>query len=147
MAKSYLAQCTEENWPQIPVQLLYEKWAVYVHGVKQAKIDKKALYRTLFAPQTNDYYENHHDIPIPTGSAVDWEASRLAGNWLTIGLRQWRSKFLSGSIGVGHMLMYRRIQDHSNCPLCGKHRGKVSHVLRCQDADDMERVTGPSGGF
>ena len=86
--KSYLAQCTAANHPEIPVRLLYEKWVVYVHGVKQAKIDKKALYRTLFAPQTNDYYENHHDIPIPTGSAVDWEASRLAGNLLPIGLRR-----------------------------------------------------------
>jgi len=50
MAKSYLAQCTAEKQPQIPVRLLYEKWAVYVHGVKQTKIDKKELYKTLFAP-------------------------------------------------------------------------------------------------
>ena len=50
-AKSYLEQCTAANCPQIPVRLLYEKWAVYVHGVKEAKIDKKALYRTLFAPR------------------------------------------------------------------------------------------------
>jgi len=121
--------------------LLYEKWAVYVHGVTQAKIDKKALYRTLFVPRTINYYENHHDIPIPTGTAVDWEASRLAGNRLPIGLRCWKSKFLSGSIGVGHMMMHRRYQDHSNCPLCGKHGGKVSHVLRCQDADAIARVT------
>ena len=107
MAESYLAQCTEGNWPQIPVCLLYEKWAVYVHGVKQAKIDKKALYTTLFAPRTINYYEYHHDIPIPVGSAVDWAASRLAGNQLPIRLHRWRSKFLSGSIGVGHMLMHR----------------------------------------
>jgi len=80
MAKSYLAQCTASNRPQIPVRLLYEKWAVYVHGVKQAKIDRKELYKTLFAPRTIDCYENHHDIPIPNGTAVDWEASRLAGN-------------------------------------------------------------------
>ena len=136
MAKSYLAQCTAANRPQLPVRLLYEKWAVYVHGVKQAKIDKKALYRTLFAPRTINYYENHHAIPIPTGSAVDWKASRLAGNRLPIGLRRWKSKFLSGSIGIGHnMLMYRRHQD-----LCGKHGEKVSHVLRCKDADAIERV-------
>ena len=38
------------------------------------------------------------------------------------------------------MLMHRRYQDHSNCPLCGKHGEKVSHVLRCQDADAIERV-------
>ena len=88
MATSYLAQCTVANRPQVPVRLLYEKWAVYVHAVKQAKIDKKTLYGRLFAPQTINYYENHHNIPIPTGSAVDWEASRLAGNLLPIGLRR-----------------------------------------------------------
>lgn len=143
MAKSYLAQCTAANRPQIQVRLLYEKWAVYVHGAKQAKIDKKELYRTLFAPRTINYYENHHDIPIPNGTAVDWEASRLACNRLLIGLRRWKSKFLSGSIGVGHMLMHRRYQDHSNCPLCGKHGEKVSHVLRCQDDDAIERVIEP----
>jgi len=109
MAKSYLAQCTAANWPQIPVRLLYEKWAVYVHGVKQAKIDKKELYKTLFAPQTINYYKNHHDIPIPTGSAVDWEASRLTGNWLPTGLKRWKSKFLSGSIGIGHNIMLMHI--------------------------------------
>jgi len=38
------------------------------------------------------------------------------------------------------MLMHRRYQDHSNCPLCGKHGEKVSHVLRCQDPDGIERV-------
>ena len=131
MAKSYLAQCTAANCPQIPVRLLYEKWAVYVHGVKQAKIDKKALYRALFALRTIHYYENHNDIPIPVGAAVDWEASRLAGNYLPIGLRRWRSKFLSGSIGVEHMLIHRRHQDHSNCPLCGKHGEKFP---MCSDA-------------
>ena len=86
MAKNYLAQCTEVNWLQIPVRLLYEKLAVLVHGVKQAKIDKKVLYQTLFAPKTIYYYENHHNNPIPAGSAMDWEASRLAGNRLPIGL-------------------------------------------------------------
>ena len=42
MAKSYLAQCTAANHPEIPVRLLYEKWAVYVHD---DRIRYKVLHR------------------------------------------------------------------------------------------------------
>ena len=79
------------------------------------------------------YWETHHDIKIPSGGDIDWEVSRLAGNKLPQGLKRWKAKFISGCIGVGHALLYRRHQDHANCPLCGHHLEKSSHVLLCPD--------------
>ena len=34
----------------------------------------------------------------------------------------------------------RRHQDHSYCPLCGKHGNKFSRILQCRDEDAIERV-------
>ena len=135
LAKAFLKRCkTKANpRPNIPIQLLYEPWALYVHGQKLSYISKKDLYRTLYAPRTHAYWETRHDIKIPSCGDIDWEVSRLAGNKLPQGLKRWKAKFISGCIGVGHALLYRRHQDHANCPPCGHHLEKSSHVLLCPD--------------
>jgi hypothetical protein len=63
-AKAFLAKCKQSNRKHHPVRLLYKKWALYVKGIKQSKIDKNSLYATLSAPHTIQYWERHHDLKI-----------------------------------------------------------------------------------
>jgi hypothetical protein len=49
-AKAFLKKCKQKKRPHRPVHLLYEKWALYINGVKQSKINKDSLYASLFAP-------------------------------------------------------------------------------------------------
>jgi hypothetical protein len=49
-AKAFLRKCKMNKRPHRPVCLLYEKWALYIQGVKQSKINKNSLYASLFAP-------------------------------------------------------------------------------------------------
>jgi hypothetical protein len=137
-AKAFLRKCKLNKRPHRPVRLLYEKWALYIQGVKQSKINKNSLYASLFAPRTLSYWEKHHDIKINPLATVDWEPSRLAMAKLPQGYKRWLVKQLSGHIGVGHMLKKRRWQDHSRCPLCNTENEKTSHVLLCQNKSSKE---------
>jgi hypothetical protein len=103
-AKAFLRKCKLNKRPHRPVRLLYEKWALYIQGVKQSKINKNSLYASLFAPRTLSYWEKHHNIKINPLTTVDWEPSRLAMAKLPQGYKRWLVKQLSGHIGVGHML-------------------------------------------
>ncbi|OEU05826.1 hypothetical protein FRACYDRAFT_266850 [Fragilariopsis cylindrus CCMP1102] len=134
-AKSYLKQCKREKRVHRPVRLLYEKWAVYVNGIKISKIDTEPLYATLFAPRSLEYWKKHHDIKVDPQHDTDWEASQQAIKKLPQGQKRWLSKQASGCIGVGHVLKIRKWQNHSRCPLCNKDEEKTSHVLTCQDKD------------
>jgi hypothetical protein len=102
--KAFLAKCKQSNRKHRPVRLLYEKWALYVKGIKQSKIDKNILYTTLFAPHTIQYWERHHDLKIDPNNPVDWEPSRKPMKKLPQGYRRWMVKQLSGHKVVGHML-------------------------------------------
>jgi hypothetical protein len=61
-----------------PSPLAIQKWALYVEGIKQSKIDKNSLYATLFEPRTIQYWDRHHDLKIDPKHPVDWEPSRMA---------------------------------------------------------------------
>jgi hypothetical protein len=115
-AKPFLKKCKQTKRPHRPVCLLYEKWALYIKGVKQSKINKNSLYASLFDYHTAQ--ENHHNIKIDPYATVGWEPSRRAMAKVPQGYKQWLVKQLSGHIGAGHMLKKRRWQDHSRCPLC-----------------------------
>jgi hypothetical protein len=78
-AKAFLAKCKQSNRKHRPVLLLYEKWALYVKGIKQSKIDKNSLYATLFAPHTIQYWERHHDLKIDPNHPVDWDHPSIFG--------------------------------------------------------------------
>ena len=148
-AKDFLRECTTGPTPRshYSVRLLYELWALLVGGEKTSCIDKQEVYRTVYGPTTRIYWKNHHNIPIPSGSTVDWEPSHQAIQKLPTGLRRWRAKFSSGSIGVGNQLFHYKYQDHSNCPLCKEHREKVSYVLHYTDqgvtTHTLQRIEGP----
>jgi hypothetical protein len=49
-AKAFLKKFKQNKRPHQPVRLLYAKWALYIKGVKQSKINKNSLYASLFAP-------------------------------------------------------------------------------------------------
>jgi hypothetical protein len=49
-AKAFLRKCKLNKRPHRPVRLLYEKWALYIQGVKQSKINKNSLHASLLAP-------------------------------------------------------------------------------------------------
>jgi hypothetical protein len=136
--KAFLRKCKLNKRPHRPVRLLYEKWALYIQGVKQSKINKDSLYASLFAPRTLSYWEKHHDIKINPLATVGWEPSRLAMAKLPQGYKRWLVKHLSGHIGVGHMLKKRRWQDHSRCPLCNTKNEITSHVLLCRNKSSKE---------
>jgi hypothetical protein len=88
-AKAFLAKSKQSNRKHRPVCLLYKKWALYVEGIKQSKIDKNSLYATLFAPHTIiQYWERHHDLKIDPKHPVDWEPSRMAMGKLPQGYGQ-----------------------------------------------------------
>jgi hypothetical protein len=76
--KAFLRKCKLNKRPHRPLRLLYEKWALYIQGVKQSKINKNSLYASRFAHRTLSYWETHHDIKINPLATVDWEPSRLA---------------------------------------------------------------------
>jgi hypothetical protein len=137
-AKAFLAKCKQSNRKHHPVRLLYKKWALYVKGIKQSKIDKNLLYATLFAPLTIQYWERHHNLKIDPKHPVEWEPSRMAMNKLPQDYQQWMVKQISGHIGVGHMLKKRKWQDHSRFPLCNTEYKKTSHVLLCQSRASIE---------
>jgi hypothetical protein len=117
-------KCKLNKQPHRPVCLLYGKWALYIQGVKQSKINKNSLYASLFAPRTLSYWETHHNIKINPLATAGWELSHLAMAKLPQGYKQWLVKQLSGHIGVGHMLKKWRWQDHSRCPLCNTENEK-----------------------
>jgi hypothetical protein len=73
--KSIPKKFKQTKRPHRPIRLLYEKWALYMKGVKQSKIDKNSLYAALFAQQTLSYWENHHGIKIDPHATVNWEVS------------------------------------------------------------------------
>ena len=104
-----------------------------MHGVKLSHINKSHLYQELFGPCTLKYWNDHHDIPIPTNCDIDWKASQAAAKKLPQGLRCCKAKFASGLIGISSKLKSYKLQDHSTCPLYNAPSEKVSHVLHCTD--------------
>lgn len=141
-AKAFLKQCLLLNpVPYRQTCLLHEDWCLYLDGVKLADITRNKLYQAFFGPRTLAYWENYHDIPIPTYCDIDWKASKAAAKKLPMGLRRWRAKFSCGWIGVGSQLVHYQHQDHSNCPLCGVDDEKVSHVLHCPDPEAVSFAT------
>ena len=138
-AKQFLQQCLRTSKiPYRQTRLFNESWVFSLHGVKLSHINKSHLYQELYGPQTLKYWNNHHDIPIPTNCDIDWRASQTAANKLTLGLRRWKAKFSSGWIGVGSKLKYYKWQDHSKCPLCNAPSEKLSHVLLCKDPQAVQ---------
>ena len=103
--------------PYRQTRLFHEHLAFSLHGVKLSHINKSRLYYELFSSRALKYWNNHHDISIPTNCDIDWKASQAAAQKLPLGLRRWKAKFASGWIVVGSKLKHYKWQDHSTCPL------------------------------
>jgi len=134
-AKQFLRQsCKGRNpAPLYFSKLFYEPWTISLLGIKQPSLNKTHCYEALFAPKIFNYWERHHDIPIPSCLDVDWGPSNKAIKRLAMGHKRWFWKFSTGCIGVGNQLFHRRHQEHSNCPLCQTPNEKVSHIFHCPD--------------
>ena len=149
-AKEFLSKCTrgpKKDWRKHDTpKLFYERWAVYVHGVKLARIDKEYLYAITFGSKAYDdkgkslleYWKDHHDMPVGKCDLVDWELLRATRQSVSPGFNRWISKFSSGFIGNGNMLRHRGWQDSDKCPLCGKNNEKSSHVLTCRNTEAVK---------
>ena len=152
-AKEYLHDCTsgppERRKKHKTPRLFYEKWALYLHGVKQSSLDKEDMYTVVFGNSLRDpgaislldYWRDNHDMPIPDCNNVDWETFHNVCRQLPMGINWWISKFWSGHIGVGNMLCHRGWQASDACPLCRHCNKKSSHVLKCPNNKAKELFT------
>ena len=96
-AKEFLQRCLRSPKPPYrQTRLFHEHWSFSLHDVKLSHINKSYLYQELFGPRTLNYWNDHHDIPIPTKCDIDWKASQAAAKKLPQGLRRWKAKFASG---------------------------------------------------
>ena len=134
-AKAFLTHAYRGTNPRplFTIKLFYEPWTISLNSKKQTCVNPQRCYETLFQPRVSKYWENHHDIPIPRCSDIDWVPSSKAINRLPLGLKRWQWKFSTECIGVGNQLLHRKHQTHSKCPLCQANNKKVSHVLHCPD--------------
>ena len=107
LAKQYVTDFINRRRKHEPVRLWYEHFSLWVDGIKQSQICKKRLYKRLQRENIYSYWETHHDFPIQSPHAIDWEPSRLAMNRLHVGLKRWLAKFTTGSIGNRHKLHQR----------------------------------------
>ena len=149
-AKEYLKDCTsgppERRKKHKTPRLFYEKWALYLHGVKQSSLDKEDMYTVVFGNSLRDpgaislleYWRTHHDMPISDCDDVAWETFHDVRRQLPMGINRWISKFWSGHIGVGNMLRHRGWQASDACPLCNHSNEKSSHVLKCTSNEAKE---------
>ena len=146
-AKKYLKECTpgprESCRQHKSPYLFYEKWALYLHGVKQSSLDKEDMYTVSFGNSLRDpraislldYWRNHHNMPISDFNVVDWETFHNVCCQLPMGINGWISKFWSGHIWVVNMLWYRGWQESDACPPCHHCNKKSSHVLKCPNPE------------
>ena len=134
LAKDFLEDCTTMTPPREhkPQQLLYEKWALEVRGVKQSSITRYSLYVTLFGPRTLEFW-NKHDKLSKNPEDICWEESKLAIRRLPFGLRRWQGKFLTNCSGFALTLQTWKYQDSSACPVCDAPDEDRNHLLQCPD--------------
>jgi hypothetical protein len=133
MAKKFLRACKRLKREHKPVQLLYEKWAIKLHGEKLANINSKQLYIALMRSTTLKYWQTHHTFPIKDPELVDWTSFGKALKRLPTGLQRFVTKFNSGHIGNNHMLHHRNAIPTPLCQNCNSNMiEKSSHVLRCR---------------
>ena len=77
LAKEFLEDCTAMHPPREhkPQQLLYEKWALEIRGVKQSSITRDSLYVTLFSPRTLAFWNKRDKLSkiqrIPAGKKAN----------------------------------------------------------------------------
>ena len=132
LCKKYLTRCIRTKRQYKSVRLWYEKWALYLNGIKQTTICKKKLYSELRKENIISYWKSHHDFPIRNSETISWEPQRMAVKQLGIGHQRFYVKFLSGHIGNRHMLKHHREINNSQCLNCKSCRiEKSSHVLKC----------------
>ena len=134
LAKDFLADCTTMHPPREhkPQQLLYEKWALEIRGVKQSSITRDGLYVTIFGQRTLAFW-NKRDKLSSNPEDICWEESKLAIRRLPFGLRRWRGKFLTNCSGFALTLQTWKYQDSSACPLCDAPEEDRDHLLQCPD--------------
>ena len=140
LAKSYMRDCihlhpTKKHKPQ---QLLFEKWALEIHGVKQSSVTRDALYVTLFGTRTLELWHKRDNLPLDP-KEICWEESRLAIRRLPFGLRRWRGKFLTNCSGFALTLQTWQYQESSACPLCNLPEENRDHLLQCPDPRATEQ--------
>ena len=97
------------------------------------------MYKRLRRENIYNYWKTHHDFPIESPHAIDWEPSRLAMNRLPIGLKRWLAKFNTGFIGNRHKLHQRGEIGNAKCPNCPHPIEKSSHVLLCKNLKTKSR--------
>ena len=79
-------------------QLLHEKWALEIRGVKQSSITRYGLYVTLFGPRTLAFWKKRDKLS-KNPEDICWDESKLAIRRLPFGLRRWQVKFLTNCSG------------------------------------------------
>ena len=110
-----------------------EPSALFIHGVKQSRLDLEQIRVLVSRPQFKDKWQ------VQTEDELDWSALRRSMQALRPGLQRWLSKHSFGQCGVGRWLKRWDSSACDKCPMgCKKPPHEVEetalHVPRCTSA-------------
>merc|ERR1712023_332767 len=137
-AKEFAQTCRSRNHPYVSPQLLYEKWAYKIDGVKQTSFSIDSIYAQVYGSKLQDYWIRKDDLP-PPQTPIMWEEAQIAYRRLPLGLRRFRVKFLSQHCGIGIRLQLRGDRQSSACLLCDEQFEDRDHVFRCKHGAMREK--------
>ena len=137
-AKEFAQTCRSQDHPYDSPQLLYEKWAYKIDGVKQTSFSVDSIYAQVYGSKLQEYWIQKDDLPSPQ-TPILWEEARLAYCRLPLGLRRFRVKFLSQHCGLGIRLQRRGERLSSACLLCPEQFEDRDHVFWCRHGGMREK--------
>lgn len=96
-----------------------EPSALFIHGVKQSRLDRSAIMELVTLPLLKEYWMSRDRISSHQFELIDWEAVHRCMNSLPFGLQKWTAKHTVGMCGVGKFRQRWGLDSTNQCPRCG----------------------------
>lgn len=108
-----------------------EPAALFIHGVKQSRLDRSAIMELVTLPPLKEYWVSRNRISPTQFDLIDWDAVHRCMTSLPFGLQKWTTKHTVGMCGVGKFRQRWGLDPTDQCPRCGKPEDHL-HVPRCE---------------
>ncbi len=108
----------------------FERWALFVHGVKQSRLDPRVITDLVTLPPLRDYWATKDRLSGTSFDSVDWPAVDRAMTEVPDQLSKWVTKHTVGMCSVGKFRKIWGWDDTNSCPRCGQEEDH-RHVVTC----------------
>ena len=100
------------------------------HFIKNAKLNIQNYYAVRFKTK----HATRIDLPVDIfNSLISWEVMSKARKEASLYLRILITKWVSGEIATGSIMVQIKQRIFTNCPMCQADKEDTTHILKCAD--------------